>query len=610
MPNRSLDQIRHSLAHILAFAVKRLYKNVRFGVGPVTETGFFYDFDFSAVGGDAEQRRLNADQRGISEGDLPRIEEEMRKIIKEGFAFERQEVSAAEARKILKDQPFKHELIDDLEKYGTTEFSEIQKLKSKPDTGNRSLVTITLYTIGDFTDLCRGGHVEKTSDIDPGAFALTNIAGAYWRGSEQNPQMTRIYGAAFKNKKELDSHREMLEEAKRRDHRLLGRELDLFSQHSVSPGAIFWHPKGMVIWRELEKLIREKNDAYGYGEVSTPIMVKKELFETSGHWQHYRENGFWFDIGKETFVLKPMNCPESTLVYSSALRSYRDLPLRLSEPTGRLHRQELSGVVGGLFRVTQLTQDDAHVFCRPDQIEEEIEALIRYTQEVYKLFDLPLAFKLATKPDKAMGDEKLWTEAESALENVLKKSRLDYELKPKDGAFYGPKIDVHAKDTIGREWQLSTIQLDFQMPERFRLEYVAEGGTRQRPVMIHRAILGSYERFIGVIIEHFAGAFPTWLAPVQAVILPVSEKFSTYAKEVLEKIREVNIRVEFSDSDTLGKRIRQAELQKIPYILVVGDKEAKAKSINVRSRKTGKEKMVKLESFVKDIKAEINTRSL
>jgi threonyl-tRNA synthetase len=579
-----INNVRHSLAHIMALAIKRLYKDVKFGVGPVTDTGFFYDFGF----GEAP-----------SENDLEKIEEEMKKIIKEDLEFVGKEVSADEAREIFsakggsasggKDQPYKLELIADLEK------------EEK----------ITTYTVGEFVDLCRGEHVKKTGDIKSDSFKLTNLAGAYWRGDEKNDQLIRIYGIAFENKKKLKEHLTILEEAKKRDHRVLGRQLDLFSQHKSSPGSIFWHPKGMIMWRELEKFIREKNDNYNYGEVSTPIIVKKELFETSGHWDHYREDGFWFDVDKETYVLKPMNCPEATLIYSGATRSYRDLPLRLAEPTGKLHRNELTGTLGGLFRLRQFTQDDAHVFCRPDQIEGEVSSLIKYTKELYEVFGLSISFNFATKPEKAMGSANLWKKAEKSLEDVLKKSGIDYEIKAKDGTFYGPKIDIHAKDAIGREHQLATIQLDFQMPERFELEYIDEKNKKQQPIMIHRAIFGSFERFMGVLIEHFAGAFPTWLAPVQVVLLPVSEKQKKYCLGIDETLKGEGIREEMESSDeTLGKRIRKAEMQKVPYIIVVGEKEMNDGTINVRSRKDSSQSTVKLDKFVSQIKKEIKERSL
>lgn len=571
--NNDLDLIRHSLAHLLGAAVLDLYPGSKLAIGPAIDDGFYYDIDVQGV---------------ISDNDLPKIEERMREILKTWKSFEGREVSAQEAKKQFAGNQFKEELIQEL---------ETKKEK------------ITLYTSGNFTDLCRGGHVENAKDIKSNAFKLSRVAGAYWRGDEKNPQLTRIYGLAFATKDELQKHLSMLEEAKKRDHRIIAKQLDLFSQHDISPGAIFWHPKGMVIWKELEKFIREKNDQYGYGEVQTPVMVKKALYETSGHWDHYREDGFWFNVDKETFVLKPMNCPEATLIYSNTPRSFRDLPIRLSEPTGRLHRNELKGVLGGLFRVRQFTQDDAHIFCRPDQIEEEISTLLRYTKELYEVFGLPTSFRFATKPDKAMGDPELWIKAEAALEGVLKNLDIHYEIKPKDGAFYGPKIDIHAKDTIGREHQVATIQLDFQMPERFKLEYNDTDGTAKRPVMIHRAIFGSFERFIGVLIEHYAGAFPVWLSPVQAVILPISDNHNEWAGKVFEELKAEGIRVEINkNNETLGKKIREAEMQKIPYLLVIGDKEVDTKSVAVRKRSEGDIGQIKIDKFIEKIKKEIKDK--
>ena len=392
-----------------------------------------------------------------------------------------------------------------------------------------------------------------------------------------------------------------------KNHRDIGRELDLFSFHEVAPGTVFWHGKGMIIWRELEKYLREKLDSLGYQEVSTPVMVKKELFEKSGHWQHYRENMFTLDVDGQTYILKPMNCPESTLIYSSRTRSYRDLPLRLSEITDRIHRKELSGVVGGLLRVIQMTQDDAHHYVRPDQIEQEVADLMELIKEFYSHFNMPMSFNLATKPENSMGDSKVWTEAEKDLESALKKAKVRYQIKERDGAFYGPKIDINVTDSQKREWTVATIQLDFQMPEKFELEYVAEDGSKKRPVMIHRAIAGSFERFIGIITEHFQGAFPLWLAPVQAVLIPVSEKQQEYTEKVLGQLKENWIRTEIYESgETLPKRIREAELQKIPYILVVGEKEEKNDSVNARHK--GKESEIKVEGLIEKIKKEIKEK--
>src|SRR3989344_2166198 len=391
-----------------------------------------------------------------------------------------------------------------------------------------------------------------------------------------------------------------------KDHRDIGRELDLFSFHEVAPGTVFWHGKGMIIWRELEKYLREKLDALGYQEVSTPVMVKKELFEKSGHWQHYRKNMFTLDVDEETYVLKPMNCPESTLIYSSRTRSYRDLPIRLSEITDRLHRKELSGVVGGLLRVIQMTQDDAHHYVQPDQIEQEVSDLMKLIKEFYSHFDMPISFNLATRPDNFMGDEKVWTKAEKDLESALKKSKVKYQVKEKDGAFYGPKIDVNATDSQKREWTIATIQLDFQMPEKFKLEYVADDGSKKRPVMIHRAIAGTFERFIGILVENYQGAFPIWLSPVQVKILSIGERHEKYALKICNDLKNDNIRAEVDNSnETIGKKIRNAELEKIPYIIVVGDKEEKTGTVAVRERGKGDLGAQKLEKFKSIILSEI-----
>jgi threonyl-tRNA synthetase len=570
---KDIQHIRHSLAHLLGAAVLDLYPGSKLAIGPAVDDGFYYDIDIPEK---------------VSDTDLPKIEKKMEEILKTWKGFEGREVSAEEAKEIFKDNPFKLEIIQEL-----------------ADKGEK----ITLYTSGNFTDLCRGGHVEEIKDINPKAFKLSRLAGAYWRGDEKNPQLTRIYGLAFETKDDLQKHLLFLEEVKKRDHRVLAQQLDLFSQHDVSPGAIFWHPKGMVLWKELENYIRSKNDQYGYGEVSTPIMVKKELYETSGHWDHYREDGFWFDVSDETYVLKPMNCPEATVIYSNTLRSYRDLPLRLSEPTGRLHRNELKGALGGLFRVRQFTQDDAHVFCRPDQIEQEVSSLLQYTKEVYETFGLPISFRFATKPDKAMGDPELWEKAEAALEGILKKLNITYQLKEKDGAFYGPKIDIHAKDAIGREHQVATIQLDFQMPERFKLEYHDADGTIKRPVMIHRAIFGSFERFLGVLIEHYAGAFPLWLSPIQVAVVTISENHQAWGEAVVHKLRHAGIRAELhNQNETLGKKIRNAETQKIPYIFVVGDKEAEAQSVAVRKRSQGDMGTMLVDTAVAQLKEEVDLK--
>ena len=569
-----MQPLRHSLAHLLAAAVLELWPDAKPAIGPAIENGFYYDFDFP---------------KPLSDADLLKIESKMREILKDWDRFEGKEISKAEALKFFQDNAYKKELIEEIAGKGEK---------------------ITSYTSGNFTDLCRGRHVESAKKINPDAFKLTHLAGAYWRGSEKNKMLTRIYGLTFGTKKELDEHLKVLEEAGKRDHRELGKRLDLFSFHSIAPGGVFWHGKGMIVWRELEKFMRQNLDELGYEEISTPVMVKKEVFETSGHWQHFRKDMFSFEVEGETFVLKPMNCPESTYIFSSRVRSYKDLPLRLSEITDRLHRNELSGTLNGLFRVRQLSQDDAHIYCRPDQIEDEIKKLIDLAKKIYKQFNLPLTFKLATRPDKFMGDPLLWDKAEASLEKALKDSKLKYEVKPKDGAFYGPKIDVHINDALSRDWQVATIQLDFQMPERFKLEYTDKDGSAKRPVMIHRAIFGAFERFIGILIEHYAGAFPLWLSPVQTIVLPINDEVKKYAAQISEGMKKAGVRVETDSRNlTIGKKIREATMQKIPYQIIIGEKEAKSEKIAVRTREGKDLGQMKLDVFLKKILQEIKNKS-
>jgi threonyl-tRNA synthetase len=461
-----------------------------------------------------------------------------------------------------------------------------------------------------FTDLCSGPHIKSTSEINPDAFKLTEIAGAYWKGDEKNPMLTRIYGVAFNTKKELDDYLRLQEEIEKRDHRKLGEKLDLFSFQESAPGSVFWHPKGMIILNGLANFIRGLQKERGYSETLTPILVKKELYEKSGHWRHYQENIFPLEINKETYALKPMNCPGSTYIYKSRIRSYRDLPVRLSE-FGNLYRQERSGTLTGLFRVYGFIQDDAHIYCRPDQILNEINGVLELLTTIHKTFNLKTSFAFATKPDKAMGEPKLWSKAEKALKIALEQNKLKYELRPKDGAFYGPKIDVDVEDCLGRKWTVATIQLDFQMPERLDLEYIDEKGKKQRPVMIHRSSIGSFERFIGILIEHFAGALPLWLSPVQVEIINVGSAHRDYAKQIYSRLSENSIRASLSDENlTVSKRIREAEIQKIPYILVVGDREVQNKSVNVRHFRRGQEGEIKLHELIKKIRKEIEDKSI
>lgn len=594
-----IETIRHSLAHIMAAAVQELYpaapeggeprplgRGVKFGIGPAIENGFYYDFDFGNLRAKPHKTERETTQKTVTPEDLPKIETKMLELIKQNIFFKKKLASKTEAKKLFKDQPYKLELITELP-------------------GKN----VTIYKSGDFIDLCAGPHVKSSREIPTDAFKLTKIAGAYWRGNEKNPMLARIYGVAFAAKKELDEYLKLHEEAEKRDHRKIGQALDLFSFHDVSPGAAFWHPKGMVIVRTLEKWWRQEHEKRGYLETSTPIMVKKELFEKSGHWEHYRENIFTLEIEGETYALKPMNCPESALIYSSKIRSYRDLPMRLSE-IGRLHRNELSGVLAGLFRVRQITMDDAHIYCRPDQIQDEIDNLLKFIGEFYRMFGFAPEFKLATRPGKFMGDIKLWQKAEKSLEYVLKQDKLPYEVKPKDGAFYGPKIDVHITDALKRSWQMATVQLDFQMPERFDLCYIDDRGKKCRPVMIHRAIFGSFERFIGILLEHFTAALPLWLAPEQIWIIPVGSRHEQYAQEIAKKFRVSGFRFQVKDeNETVSKKIREGELQKIPYILVVGDKEMESQTVRVRERGKGDIGEVKIERFIGNVLKEIKKKA-
>ncbi|WP_322801246.1 threonine--tRNA ligase [Thermoflexus sp.] len=570
-----LYRIRHSCAHIMAQAVLEMFPEGKLGIGPPIEDGFYYDFDLP---------------RPLTPEDLERIEARMREIIAGNHPFIRREVTPEEARALFKDQPYKLELIEDILQRGTDEYGNPLPPGQRP--------VLTTYRHDTFEDLCRGPHVEHTGQIHPGAFKLLHVAGAYWRGDERRPMLQRIYGTAWETPEQLEQYLWRLEEAKKRDHRRLGRELDLFSFHEIAPGAPFWHPKGMVIFRELERLWREEHDRRGYQEISTPILVHRKLWEQSGHWEHYKENMFLLEVEGQEFSLKPMNCPESTIIYRSRLRSYRDLPLRLNE-IGRLHRFERSGTLHGMLRVRQITMDDAHIYCRPDQILEEIDGVLDLIYSFYRIFDFQPEFFLSTKPPKAMGDPKLWEIAEEALRQALERRGIEYGLKEGEGAFYGPKIDVQVKDAIGRDWQLATVQLDFQMPERFGLEYMDRDGAPKRPVMIHRAIFGSFERFIGILTEHYAGAFPVWLAPVQAVVIPITDRHVSYAHEIGVRLREAGLRVEVDDrSERMQAKIRDAQLQKVPYMLIVGDREQAAGTVAVRLR-TGEDLgAMSLEAFL------------
>jgi threonyl-tRNA synthetase len=541
----ALSVLRHSSAHLLAEAVRRLYPGVKIAIGPPIDNGFYYDFEFPEA---------------ISEEDLPRIEEEIRRELEEGREWRREEVSAAEARKRFEaeGEPYKVELV------GTAEGP------------------ISFYTQGEFTDLCRGPHLQNSKPIK--AIKLTGLAGAYWRGDEHNKQLTRIYGTAFYSQADLDAYLERLEEARRRDHRKLGTQLDLFHLAENSPGSPFWHPKGMVIWNELEDLRRRENAKRGYVEVKTPLLYDIETYITSGHYENYEENMFFVKSHEDekAMALKPMNCPGHMLLFGSRRRSYRELPLRYAE-SSTLHRDERGGTLHGLLRVKHITQDDAHVFVTEDQIQEEIDGMVEFARYLYDLFGVTASAELSTRPEKRLGTDEQWDSAEAALEAALKRHEMDYVISPGEGTFYGPKIDLHMTDSLGRSWQMGTIQLDYQMPTRFGLTYFGADNAEHDPVVIHRALLGSLERFTGILIEHYAGAFPFWLAPVQIRIIPVGEDHRAAARELKEKgLGDYRVEVDERD-ETVGKRIRDAEIEKIPYVIVYGDKESEA-SLAVRKR--------------------------
>jgi threonyl-tRNA synthetase len=565
-----LDAMRHSSAHVMAEAVTELFPDAQLGIGPAIDDGFYYDFLLP--------RPLTPDDLGV-------IEERMHASVAADHPFVRQELPFDEGRALFesRNQPFKVEILDDLA-------ARAMEL-------GEPLPPISTYQHGAFIDLCKGPHVASTGKI--GAFKLMTVAGAYWRGSEKRPMLQRIYGTVWPTQTELDAYLERLEEAKRRDHRRLGVQLDLFSFHDVSPGAAFWHPKGWTLYRTLENAMRELQADRGYQEIYTPPMVAKKLWEQSGHWDLYREHMFLIEAEEQTFSLKPMNCPESTYIYKSRTRSYRDLPLRLSE-YGKLHRNELSGALSGLTRVRHFVTDDAHIYVRPDQIGSEIEALLDEVRTSYSWFGLEPHFTFGTRPEKALGDPALWERAENLMREALESSGMRYRTKEGDGAFYAPKIDIQVEDALGREWQTATIQVDLVMlPERFDLTYVDEKGEHVRPVAIHRAIYGSLERFIGVLIEHFAGAFPVWCAPVQAVLIPISDRHIAGARQLEALFRDRNLRVEVDDSaNRMQNKIRLAQEQKVPYMLVLGDREIEARTVAIRKRSGEQENGVTWDAFV------------
>ncbi len=563
--------VRHTCSHVLAQAVKRLYPNAKLAIGPSIDSGFYYDFDIEG---------------GFTSEDLTALESEMKKIIKENLKITTFTKPREDAIAFMKekDEPYKVELIEDL-----------------PEDAS-----ISFYQQGDFVDLCAGPHILYTKGIK--AFKLTSVAGAYWRGNEKNKMLTRIYGTAFFTKDELAEYLNMIEEAKKRDHRKLGRELGIFTMMDEGPGFPFFLPNGMVLKNTLIDYWRQIHTREGYVEISTPMMLNRKLWETSGHWDHYKENMYTTVIDDTDFAVKPMNCPGGMLVYKSEPHSYRDLPLRMGE-LGLVHRHEKSGQLHGLMRVRCFTQDDAHIFMTPEQIPSEIKGVISIIDEVYTLFGFKYHVELSTRPEDSMGSDEDWETATNGLKSALDDLGLDYVVNEGDGAFYGPKIDFHLEDSLGRTWQCGTIQLDFQLPMRFNAEYTGEDGEKHQPIMIHRVVFGSIERFIGIIIEHFAGKFPTWLAPVQVKVLPVSEKSHDYAASVYEKLKASGIRAEIDNRDEkIGYKIREAQLKKIPYMLILGENESSTGCVSVRSRDNGDLGSNNLDDFIKDIKAEIESK--
>ena len=564
--------LRHTASHILAQAVKRLWPEAKLAIGPAIDKGFYYDIDM---------------EHTLTPEDLGKIEKEMSRIVKENLPITKSVMPRQEAIEFFKakNEDYKVELIQDL-----------------PEDA-----VISCYAQGDFIDLCAGPHVASTGKVK--AFKLQSIAGAYWRGDEKNKMLQRIYGTAFEKKEELDAYLHMLEEAAKRDHRKLGKELGLFVIKEEGPGFPFFLPKGMALRNELENFWREVHHEFEYEEIRTPIILNKQLWETSGHWFHYRENMYTTIIDEEEYAIKPMNCPGGILVYQNEMHSYRDFPLRYAE-LGLVHRHELSGALHGLFRVRAFTQDDAHVFMLPSQMQSELMKVIELFDRIYSQFGLKYHVELSTKPDNAMGDDAIWEAATEALRNAIEAKGIPYVINPGDGAFYGPKLDYHIEDSLGRTWQCGTIQLDMNLPERFQIEYVGEDGQKHRPIMIHRACFGSMERFIGILTEHYAGAFPTWMAPVQVKILPISEKHVEYAKELAKQMHRDYVRVEVDDrSEKIGYKIRQAQMAKVPYMLVVGDKEVEEGTVNVRKHGGDELGSVPFEEFFNSIKIEIKERN-
>ena len=577
----ALELIRHDAAHVYAAAMLELYPGVKISIGPPIENGFYYDVEMP-------------DGIALSDADFPAIEAKMREHIKADETFVREDVSVGQAleRFVRESQDYKVELIEDL-------------VKNAP--ADAPVTSVSLYTNGPFTDLCRGPHAPSTKRIK--AFKLQSVAGAYWRGDSNRQMLTRVYGTAFFSKEDLERYVELLELARARDHRKLGRELELFMFSDVSPGSPFWQPAGMAIWNALSQLWREENRARGYQEVRTPILYDVELWKQSGHWDKYKDNMYFTEVEGRPMGLKPMNCPAHIQIYRSTRRSYRDLPIRFSEQ-GLVHRHEPSGTLHGLMRVRHITQDDAHIFCTEEQVEDEVLGCLDFGSFLYDLFGFEPRLELSTRPDNRIGSEEMWDRAEGALRGALDRRGLAYDINEGDGAFYGPKIDLHMTDSLGRSWQLGTVQLDYSMPERFDITYVGEDNADHRPVMIHRALFGSFERFIGILIEHYAGEFPVWLAPTQAIVLPIADRHNEYAESVAEQLTQAGARAETDErTESISRKIRDAELRKIPFMLVVGDREQEAGEVGVREHRQGDVGAASVVAFTERLRAMIESRS-
>ncbi|MCX6720635.1 MAG: threonine--tRNA ligase [Candidatus Staskawiczbacteria bacterium] len=573
----NIDKLRHSLAHVMAAAVLEMFPKTKLGMGPAVENGFYYDLQLS---------------KPLEEKDLPEIEKKMKELVAQSLKFEKKNINKRVAKKLFAVQPYKLELIKELP-------------------GD----TVSIYSTGEFVDLCKGPHIKSTKEILPNTFKLTKVAGAYWKGSEKNKMLTRIYGLAFETEKELTDHLAILAEAEKRDHRKLGESLDLFTfSELVGPGLPLYTFKGTTVLNEIKNYSNQLQNAIGYQEVQTPSMNRAELFKVSGHYDKYKDDMFRVcsHYTKEDYYLKPMNCPQHTQIFASKQRSYKDLPIRMAD-FSQLHRDEKTGELSGLTRLRGFRQDDGHAFCREDQIKDEFKSVLSAVEKAMKTYGMNYKIRLSLwdpkQPEKYLGDAKVWKKSQQLLEEILVENKIEYVKAVGEAAIYGPKMDLISKDSLGREWQISTIQLDFIMPERFKLSYIDETGTQKTPVMIHRALVGSPERFFGILIEHYAGAFPVWMAPIQAVVLPIGEKHIDYARSVRNSLREINIRTEMWKDDTLGKKIRSAEMQKIPYLLIVGDREIEAKTVGVRARGKGDLGAMKTDEFIGKIKEEIANKT-